>query len=255
MNVCRLASGAAGQRQRSAYCCSKLFTAEQHVSIRVVNVRYSERMDFGRPVEAVIPGAAGRLLGALARVEAELPVSTLATVAGVGRTRASSVLAVLVDLGVVSRRQVGPTVLVRLERGNAAAKLIADLSDLRSAVISQLRQLARGLDPQPLSLVVFGSFARGDSDSHSDIDILAIRPSEGDQDRWAESLTEFSTRARILTGNPIQILDYDLPDLRQRYGARDNEAGAHFWRSVTEDALLLVGADLAWIVGQDHAAR
>ncbi|MGO8874930.1 MAG: hypothetical protein ACLQNG_04090 [Acidimicrobiales bacterium] len=32
-------------------------------------------MDYPRPVEAVIPGATGRLLAALARVEAELPVS------------------------------------------------------------------------------------------------------------------------------------------------------------------------------------
>ena len=62
-------------------------------------------MDFSRPVEALIPGAQGRVLGALARVDAELPVSTLAAVAGVGRTRASAVLGKLADLGVVSRRR------------------------------------------------------------------------------------------------------------------------------------------------------
>jgi hypothetical protein len=53
-----------------------------------IDVRYHERMDFQRPVETLISGATGRLLATLARVDAELPISTLARVAGVGRTRA-----------------------------------------------------------------------------------------------------------------------------------------------------------------------
>src|SRR6266496_2429165 len=118
-------------------------------------------MDFTRPLEALIPGATGRLLGALARVQAELPVSTLATVAGVGRTRASAVLKELAELGVISRRQVGPTVLVRLERANAAGQLVARLAGLRIQVIEEMRELARDLDPPPLSLTLFGSLARG----------------------------------------------------------------------------------------------
>jgi DNA-binding transcriptional ArsR family regulator len=212
-------------------------------------------MDFGRPVEALIPGASGRLLGALARVETELSVSALATVAGVGRTRASAVLSVLAELGVVTRREVGPTVLVRLERRNAAGNLIAEVADLRNSVISQLRQLALGLDPPPLSMALFGSLARGDSDGASDIDILAVRPRDDGGDRWAENLTEFSAQARILTGNSIQILDYDLSDLMRRAGARGDDAGAAFWRSVTEDALVLAGASLSQLLEGGHATR
>ena len=70
-------------------------------------------MDFSRPAEALIPGAQGRVLGTLARVYAELPVSTLSRLAGwagPGLERAGQAP----DLGVVSRREVGPTVLVRL---------------------------------------------------------------------------------------------------------------------------------------------
>lgn len=211
-------------------------------------------MDFSRPVETLIPGAQGRLLGALARVDAELTVSTLAAVAGVGRTRASAILGALADLGVVSRREVGPTVLVRLERGNAAGQVVARLAGLRSQVIEGLRVLAGELDPKPVSLSLFGSLARGNADAASDIDILAVRPQAGGE-RWAASLDEFSARARILTGNRIQILDYDLADLRHRYGVRDDAAGGRFWLSVAQDALTLAGADLQEIVGADHAAR
>ena len=213
-------------------------------------------MDFSRPVEALIPGAQGRVLGALARVDAELPVSTLAAVAGVGRTRASAVLGKLADLGVVSRREVGPTVLVRLERRNAVGELVAGLAGLRSGVIEALRQLAAGLDPPPVGLFLFGSLARGNADLASDIDFLAVRPEGADEARWAASLTEFSAHARILTGNRIQVLDYELSDLRRRYTTDDDAAGALFWRSVAEDALTLVGADFREIVeGRNHATR
>ena len=213
-------------------------------------------MDFSRPVEALIPGAQGRVLGALARVDAELPVSTLAAVAGVGRTRASAVLGQLADLGVVSRREVGPTVLVRLERRNAVGELVAGLAGLRSGVIGALRQLAAGLDPPPVGLFLFGSLARGNAGPASDIDFLAVRPEGADQARWAASLTEFSEHARILTGNRVQVLDYELSDLRRRYTNDDDAAGALFWRSVAEDALTLAGADFREIVeGNNHATR
>jgi predicted nucleotidyltransferase len=211
-------------------------------------------MDFTRPVEALIPGAPGRLLGALARVDTELPVSRLASVAGVGRSRASAVLGTLAELGVVSRRQVGPVVLVRLERDNAAGQLVARLAGLRGIVIGRLRELARDLDPQPLSLTLFGSFARGDAGAESDIDILAVRPAEADGDRWPAGLTEFASRARVLTGNRVQVIDYDLDDLRHRYTVREEEAGSQFWRSVTQDALTLAGADLRELVETAHAA-
>jgi hypothetical protein len=213
-------------------------------------------MDFSRPVEALIPGAQGRVLGALARIDAELPVSTLAAVAGVGRTRASAVLGQLADLGVVSRREVGPTVLVRLERQNAVGELVAGLAGLRTRVIEALRQLAAGLEPPPVGLFVFGSLARGNAGAASDIDFHAVRPEGADQARWAASLTEFSSQARILTGNRIQMLDYELSDLRRRYTTDGDAAGAFFWRSVAEDALTLVGADFREIVeGNNHATR
>lgn len=212
-------------------------------------------MDFAQPVESVIPGARGRLLGALARVEAELPVSRIAEVAGVGRTRASTVLDELAELGLVERRRVGPTTLVRLDRRNAAGSLLAGLSGLRTQVISELQRAARALTPRPQSVVLFGSFARGSAGAASDIDILAVRPRAGDSDRWQESLAGLEAYAGRLTGNRIQILEYDLDDLITRYSVADGEAGAAFWRSVTRDGILLAGKSLTNLVAAAHASR
>lgn len=219
------------------------------VSVRVIDVQYSERMDFRRPVEAIVPGATGRLLAALGRVEAELPVTTLAQVAGVGRTRASGILAGLSDLGVVNRREIGRTVLVSLARDNAAGQLLDELANLRRGVIDRLRQLASEIEPEPASLSVFGSFARAEAEAGSDIDLLAVRSPGADPERWATSVTHFARRAGALTGNPVEVIDYDLEDLRRRSRGRRAKVGGELWDSIRRDAVVLAGAHPAELAG------
>lgn len=215
----------------------------RYVSEYDIGVRYTGRVDYSRPVEAVIPGATGRLLAALARVEAEVPVSTLASIAGVGRTRASGIIGELSDLGIVERREIGRTVLVSLARHSAAGELIDRLAHLGSEVISRLRALASELDPAPETLLVFGSFARGEADSHSDLDVLAVRSPAADPDKWAAALSVFVAQARELAGSPVQVLDYDLDSLRRKAGPR-SKVGPDFWNAVRRDAVVLVGSQL-----------
>ncbi len=222
-----------------------------HVNDRAINVRYSERMDFRTPVETMIPGATGRLLAALARVDTELPVSTLARVAGVGRTRASGLVAELSSLGLVDRREIGRTTMVRLARDNAAGQLVDRLGQLQSVVVDQLRLMATELDPAPLSLLVFGSFARGEATSDSDIDVLAVRPTDVDSDRWADAVATFATKARRLTGNPVQVLDYDLDELRRRAGPRA-KTGRAFWEALRRDSLVLAGTSVGELLTDTH---
>lgn len=221
---------------------------QQHVSKWDIYVRYTEHMDYVRPVEAVIPGAVGRLLAALARVEAELPISTLANIAGVGRTRASGIVAELSGLGVVERREIGRTVLVSLTRDSAAGELIDRLAHLDSEVIARLRTLADQIEPVPESLMIFGSFARGEADADSDLDVLAIRPTTANPDKWAASLSSFAQQAQALAGSPVQLLEYDLENLRRKAGSRAKE-GREFWREVRRDAIVLVGSQLDDLVG------
>jgi predicted nucleotidyltransferase len=210
-------------------------------------------MDFRTPVETMIPGATGRLLAALARVDTELPVSTLARVAGVGRTRASGLVAELSSLGLVDRREIGRTTMVRLARDNAAGQLVDRLGHLQSVVVDQLRLMATELDPAPLSLLVFGSFARGEATSDSDIDVLAVRPTDVDSDRWADAVATFATKARRLTGNPVQVLDYDLDELRRRARPRA-KTGRAFWEALRRDSLVLAGTSVGELLTDTHVA-
>lgn len=66
-------------------------------------------VDFVRPIEAIVPGAQGRVLAVLAETTAELDLRTIAKLAAVSIVQASRVLPGLVELGVVERREVPPS--------------------------------------------------------------------------------------------------------------------------------------------------
>src|SRR5260221_1903790 len=95
-------------------------------------------MDYVRSVEVVIPGVQGRVLGVLARSDAELTMRTVGKLAGVSSNRAAAVLNHLVSLGLVERREAGSAALVRLARDNEAARAVLALAGLRETVIRQL---------------------------------------------------------------------------------------------------------------------
>ena len=68
-------------------------------------------MDFVRPIEAIVPGVQGRVLSVLAETTADINMRTIARLADVSLAQASRVLARLVELGVVERRDVPPSSL------------------------------------------------------------------------------------------------------------------------------------------------
>ena len=197
---------------------------------------YCPRVDFARPVEALIPGVQGRVLAVLANTDSELTMRTVATLSGVSSNRASQVLNRLVSLGLVERRDVGNSALVRLSRQSEAARLVAECADLHSRVIHRMRSEAKKLRPAPSCLLAFGSFARREARDDSDIDILAVIDGVGaEQIAATESMGRWSDTVMHMTGNPvnlIQVSSKEIPGLLKR---------GSFWRDVARGAIVLAG--------------
>lgn len=198
-----------------------------------------EPMDYGNPVEALIPGVQGRVLAVLARTEAELTMRSVAELAGVSANQATVVLNRLVRLGLVERREVGAAALVRLIRENEAARSVLELVDLRRGVLDRLKGEAKKIRPVPTCLAVFGSFARGEAHENSDVDVLAVPPpdTQTDTGRWTAALGQWSDRAARIAGNPVNLLEVtlaELPSLVRRERAP--------WRTIVDEAVVLIGA-------------
>ncbi len=200
-------------------------------------------MDYIHPIETLVPGAQGRVLAVLAQTETELTMRGVAELAGVSPQQASVVLRRLLELRIVERRDMPPVALVRLVRENLAAELIVALARLRDEAVARLKRSAAQIDPAPASLVVFGSFARGDADVRSDIDVLVVRPklTADALDVWTDSLGRWADQASRALGNPVNLVEAsveELPDLLAR------EAPS-LWTDIATEGVVLVGCSLA----------
>jgi hypothetical protein len=130
-----------------------------------------------------------------------------------------------------------------LARHSAAGELIDRLAHLGSEVIARLCALATELEPAPETLLVFGSFARGEADANSDLDVLAVRAAaatltNGPQ-RCPPSPSRHATllavRSRCSTTTSMTCAA--RPDREPRWNVT---SGAQFAR----DAIVLAGSQL-----------
>ncbi|MFP4514048.1 MAG: nucleotidyltransferase domain-containing protein [Acidimicrobiales bacterium] len=195
-------------------------------------------MDFVRPVEAIVPGAQGRVLAVLVETTAELNLRTIAQLAGVSPAQASRVLPGLVELGLVERREVPPASLFRLVREHVASRALLELARSTDTVLDEIGRLAAALPRPPMSVIVFGSFARREADTDSDIDLIVVRPEEidADDDNWVESLEAWRHDVRRLTGNPVEVLEVSAVEAPGKLAGR-----SQIWGDIRRDARVVHG--------------
>lgn len=136
-------------------------------------------MDLGHPISSVIPGPYGDILTMLARADVWLSGRKVAalTHGQVGRRRVDAVLAELARAGIADMQEVPPANLYRLNREHVAAPGIEALASMRDCLLTRLRDELAGCRVPPEAAWLFGSTARGESGSDSDIDLLLVRPS------------------------------------------------------------------------------
>jgi predicted nucleotidyltransferase len=198
-------------------------------------------VDFVRPIEAILPGAQGRVLAVLAGTTAELNLRTIAQLSGVSQAQASRVLPGLVELGVVERREVPPSSLFRLVPEHISARFILDLAASTDRVLDEIGRTARALPVPPVSVVVFGSFARREAVADSDIDLVVVRPHDIDEDDevWSRSIERWRSSVRRLTGNPVEVLEVSANDAASRLGSR-----SQLWNEIRREGRVVHGVSL-----------
>lgn len=199
-------------------------------------------MDFVRPVEAVIPGVQGRVLAVLAETTAELNLRTIARLSGVSVAQASRVLPGLVELGLVDRREAPPSSLFRLVPEHIAAGPLVALARGRDGVIEEMGRVAAVLPVVPVSVIAFGSFARGEADTESDIDAVFIRPVGVDEsdEAWADSVEQWRSQIRRASGNPIEVFEIGSEEIGARL-----RSGRPVWRDIHREGVVVYGRALS----------
>ncbi len=151
----------------------------------------------------------------------------------------------LVEEGVVERSEAGSAALFRLNRGHLAVPAIELLVNLRRELIDRLRHRFEEWEIAPHHASMFGSAARGDGDSRSDIDLFIVRSPgvDAEDSKWSSQVDELAIDVRRWTGNHPGIAELSvsqLPDLRRRRPP--------ILKDFKEDAITLAGPDVTEII-------
>lgn len=134
------------------------------------------------------------------------------------------VLGRLVGQGIVAVETVARSSVYRLNREHLAARHIIGLTRLRDELVEHVRSEVERWDPPPLHAGLFGSFARGEADADSDVDVLLVRPDPWDdscEESWLHQIDTLDRHVLAWTGNEAHVVDLTSDTLREMVLARD----------------------------------
>jgi predicted nucleotidyltransferase len=176
----------------------------------------SVQMDFRRPLSVVAPTLDGDVLGVLAGADEEFTGRRIHRVLGRGSEPGVRKAADrLVEQGIVSRRQAGQAKLYSLNREHLAAPYVEQLASLRQQLVERLKSSVGEWEIAPTVLFLFGSVARGEAGTESDLDLFVLRPTvkRVEEDRWQAQIAELENEATAWTGNEARVVEYRKRDL------------------------------------------
>lgn len=198
-------------------------------------------MDLAHPIADVVPSAHGPVLAVLAATTTPLTGRKVAELTDprVSQPRVASILNDLVASGLVERVAAGSSSLFTLNRDHLAAAVVVGLTSLRTRLWEKIADHSSAWAHEPTAIVVYGSAARGDGGTHSDIDLLIVRPSSVDDDDpgWHRDLTDLAAHIARWTGNPCEILDRSSDELTAMANA-----GERLLTEIRRDGRAIVGS-------------
>lgn len=209
----------------------------------------SHCVDLSDPARVVMTPAVAAVLRVLVRAApAEFTLREVARLAGVSHNTAQAVAHRLAEHGLVDLRPAGRALLCTFNTDHLAADAVTALVGLRARLVQVLVEELSGWSPPPVHASLFGSGARGDGDTRSDLDLLVVRPDLPDdvaEQEWDAQLAASTARLRRRTGNPLNIVETTRDGLRG--AVHEDEPLLAAWR---RDGVHLTGQRLDALLRQ-----
>lgn len=160
-----------------------------------------------QPFRAITPTVDGDVLQILAGSHDEYTVPRLAALIP-HRSPMGIRLAIdrLWEAGIVSAHRVGRTQVYRFNEAHVLAEPLRAIAGAKRSVLLRLRETVETWDHPPLFGAIFGSAARGDMDSDSDLDVFLACPDVREHD-WGVTIGNFTDFATNLTGNDARVVE------------------------------------------------
>jgi predicted nucleotidyltransferase len=152
----------------------------------------------------------------------------------------------LSDEGLVGAEEAGNAYLYTLNREHLAAPAVQLLADIWPELLRRLREQIADWQVAPVHLSIFGSAARGDGDTASDIDLFVVRPGDvpDDDAGWRDQLDRLSDHVLAWTGNHAGLSEVSERDVRRLGRERPPVVG-----ELSRDAITIIGPEPAELFG------
>ena len=171
-------------------------------------------MNVANPILSVIPSLDGPVLAALSSTNSPLSLAEVHARSGRGsKSGVRQVLLRMVDEGLV----LGVPGGFVLNRQHVAAPAVTMLADLHGELTRRIRAAVDSWTSEVALVGLFGSAARRDGDSASDIDVVVVSDA-ADLDTLIDDLT---VNIRSWTGNPAQVIGVSGAELRRLRRAKE----------------------------------
>jgi predicted transcriptional regulator len=177
-------------------------------------------MNVAKPFEALSSTVDADVLVALAGSTLPRSGRELARRAGRSNTGVQHALDRMVEHGLVTRLGAGRAFLYTLNRDHLLAPAVEKMAAARLDLIQRLRGEIASWRMAPIHASLFGSTARGDGDTESDIDLFLVRPggTGSDDAEWGDQVNGLAESVRAWTGNNagiVEVSEDELAGLRE----------------------------------------
>jgi predicted nucleotidyltransferase len=179
-------------------------------------------VDLSLPLRSLVPSLDSDVLAVLAGTESALGATQVARLSARGsRQGVSVVLDRLAEHGLVLAHPTNKGHAYQLNREHLLAPVLLAALEVRGRAVELLGEQTGALFPPALHVSVFGSFARGQGDAGSNIDLLVVVPDGHDShaQAWVAQLQQVQDRVLAATGNRLEPLVLSLDGLRKAAGA------------------------------------
>jgi predicted nucleotidyltransferase len=187
-------------------------------------------MLFNEPFGGVIPGARGAVLAALLRTDIPLTGRQIHALVSdeYSLWTVQEALKALTQLGIVNTQTVGRAGVHTINEDHICVAPLRVLLDPITALTNTVRE-AVGHDVK--TVILFGSIARGEANSHSDVDLAVIAPADWD------GRTDLEDAVRTRLGNNCDVLVFTSEDF-----TRLADIGEPVVREILASGVALIGS-------------
>ncbi|MFH1127857.1 MAG: nucleotidyltransferase domain-containing protein [Candidatus Omnitrophota bacterium] len=165
-----------------------------------------------------------KILRFLVKSQAQLNGREIAKNVDLSHVKVHTALKDLTKQGVVNMHSVGSSLVYWLNEEHVLVKeIIRPAFEKEEGVFGHIVQIIvkEIKPPRPLSVILFGSFAKGGASSDSDIDIVIIYPRSKSKPLISEELSEAGKKVTLLFGNQLASTALSINEFQNKLKKND----------------------------------